>query len=149
MDELGDLRMMVARARGWKFYELTPTPDNDADLPHRDRTVVDLFPPGWVNENNYWTAREVDWPDNWQRVAARFSMPHYGIEWAAAGELVEEMRGSGFQLYEPEPVDGAPKNWCCCLYMDGAGTIAEAYADTAPEAICRAYLAWKEAQHVR
>lgn len=65
--------------------------------------------------------------------------PHYSTDWREAGPLLEEMREDGI--------------WTVLLEADVDYTVNHAKfegnvgnADTGPEAIARAYLAWRQAQ---
>jgi hypothetical protein len=66
--------------------------------------------------------------------------PRYTRDIAKAWELVEEVQAEPReQWFNIDRAPGISKRWIACI-----GGIAKA-GDTAPEAICRAYVAWKEA----
>ena len=157
MDELDELRLRIAKARGWRFTKMTPGPNNDAQLPFRDRTLYSFTKPGEANANEYWIEETIEeWPDNWRAILHGWEIPDYPGMLAAAWELVEEaqVNNVGFDLANAEITlytTGEPPKvryaWEAIFYDPWGGEACKKYkrdAPTAPEAICRAWLAWKE-----
>lgn len=131
---MDELRRRIAELKGWKplryhgFVRIC-TPELIADM---DK----IFGPGW-GKGVDWNDPEIDWDNikNW---------PH---DIAAAWELVEEMGNAYFVLCRTNSTNFSPApwgetHWECRFYAPERG---HRQGKTAPEAICRAWLAWKEA----
>lgn len=140
MNELDELRLKVAKAQGWRYVKLAPTPDNDVILPKRDRTCYQIYAPGEINDNPFWTATEMEWPENWQKTYRASEVPDWPHDISDAWKLVKEVQGEPHeQWFDIQRTPCISKRWIAAI-----GGIAKA-GDTAPEAISRAWLAWKEA----
>jgi hypothetical protein len=107
MDELDELRVMIAEKRGWTKVRMTKILGLRGHVPQHD-----------------WDDALPDWPR----------------DIAAAWELVEEMRAA--RVVFNFTYIGYASRWYCEL---AGGRYAKG-GDTAPEAISRAYLQWKESK---
>jgi hypothetical protein len=130
MSELDELRLRIARLDGWIFPGESEQGDIDYMLNHYG--------------------------------ISNHPVPDYPNDIAAAWELVDEMNhsGDGFvDLIYAIHDNGPQLKWLCEFRMlskwivkngndplDGRSDYILGLAPTAPEAICRAWLAWKEAQ---
>jgi hypothetical protein len=109
------LRLAIAEAQGWKRIETA----------------------------SYFTAECWRDPDDLDFVY----LPDWPADIAAAWELVEEMDKAYFSLTRTNDTHWAPApfgkiHWECRFYAPQKG---EMFGDTAPLAICRAWLVWKAA----
>lgn len=137
-----ELRLEIAKAQGWGMYlnasiqilQLTNDPGRkryfedqmNGCLPVGASEIIAFFP----NNLN-------EWFDYWK-------LPNWPADISAAWKLVEEMheKGYGVNIYARDGVYSceitSPDHMCKQLFYE--------FADTAPLAICRAYLKWKQAQ---
>lgn len=112
--------------------------------------------PSYVHENEYWIETELDldkWPadlDNaLQQRGDKARIPDWPRDIAAAWELVKEAecQGVGFNLANEKFLEDGRIEYEATFYDPWGGPLATEYqisAPTAPEAISRAYFAWKE-----
>lgn len=86
------------------------------------------------------TCQEVNERIAWLRLKA--ITPDYCHDWTAAGLLFEEFSGDLWRTYPEDEHE-----WYCEVEVRGGKLLTVlGYGDTAPEAIARAWLMWKE-QH--
>lgn len=132
MTELDELRERIAKALGYYWREIG-----------RDAYLALAAGHGTVDRD----AVRVDEPD--AKSARHYRCPDFPRDIAAAWGLVEEINEAGYPvalLNLPAPFVGG-KPFCEAKVYDKSHTEMMFHqAATAPEAICRAWLAWKEAQ---
>lgn len=80
-------------------------------------------------------------------------MPHYSTDWAAAGPLLEEMASGPDATVDLERLSSGMAHagvhgpgWVCSAFDWEKTDDLWAFGVTGPEAIARAYVAWKAAQ---
>lgn len=124
-----ELRLEIAKAKGWKMWNTYYKNTSFLPLCPEDKLDVEVgFEVEWVTSHPrlYWQTGDPNWPENI----------------AAAWELVEEI-----PLVEAVKVERTEKNephyWCAIVKGDDWYT---GEAETAPRAICLAWLEWKKAQ---
>jgi hypothetical protein len=141
-----ELKLEIAKAKGWRCIRFVSTNKNPPV-----RTITSLIPPGetaigegseyWVTENS----------DEWNEKGYLLDM-YWPTDIAAAWELADE---AGF-VVGPQWSGGLDSHrigWC--VYSDWVSVSNDiwsfdsdryslAIADTAPRAICLAWLKWKE-----
>jgi hypothetical protein len=122
MEELDELRLRVAKAKG--YILMYGRMDRASSKPQNH----------FIGPDGRLTLETPDWPR----------------EISAAWELAEEMRlAKCWVLVDTDSYDG---NWSCSVQyiakVQGQDECVEHYADgeTVPEAICRAWLDWKGAK---
>ncbi len=118
MDELTgrELDRAVAEAKGWRVAG----PEwefGTCDAEH------------WLNEDGAYQGCEGS--------AEGSHIPLYSTDWAAAGPLLEEMAARG----KDPSLDCDAGFWVCIAFDDEL----RGYGKSAPEAIARAYVAWRAA----
>ncbi len=128
IDEMSaeELRLAIARAKGWFVMEWINY--NDA---------FSLINPAQTRGSNIYPSREAAWSS-----MDECHVPNWSTSIAAAWELIDQIPPEWFVS-----VDRDGKRWLCMIgsnksseeYYSGEGT-------TAPVAICKAWLAWKESQ---
>jgi hypothetical protein len=158
MDKMTDeqIRVEIAKVKGWKFYESTPTPDNTGVNVPWERRYLELFSPEFQPDNPFWNFREVvDWPEKWRQYAVVVCPKPWPSDIAAAWELVDEMNASGDGLISlvyrtGDDLDNfGAFHWAVEFRLLSSAAIKRqadyitAYADTPARAISLAYLAWK------
>lgn len=127
-----ELRIAIAKAKGWTIWK------------HSDssRYGLPLSPKDAPGEGSGWSIR-----DNWD---GKLIWQNEYSDWpksiSAAWGLAEEMLSSGMSIH----IDAGSSitGWFACAYPDDIDTGDDFFglAETAPIAICRAWLAWKAAQ---
>ena len=128
MDELDELRLKIAKAKGWTLW--------------RNNEALFLF---MRDKNNPASKKYCDQVDYDEAVVDDFILRHSNVpNWprdiAAAWELVWEMNNAELPVEVRSFVD---RTATCTVNEDwGNRSIGE----TVPEAICRAWLAWRESQ---
>jgi hypothetical protein len=130
MDELDELRLKIAKLKGYTFWDSL---DKLGPWTRKGNPVAAFYAGGiplYKVENPVnptWSDDDPDWPR----------------DIAAAWELVEEIRQSGFSI----SIDGhIEAGFDVILYAPHFGDQVFAITcATAPEAISRAYRAWREA----
>ena len=146
-EDLPELRLRIAKARGWRYYEIRPSPLNDAQHV-QGHVYTGFYRPGEDNDNEYWTVTFIDkWPGDWMTRYCANEIPDWPRDIAAAWGLVEEMIRSEtiIEVKRNPLVHRLPDTWYVETYSETTGQKINSGA-TAPEAICRAWLAWKEGQ---
>jgi hypothetical protein len=149
--ELCDLRIKIAKLKGWDLIELTPTPDNKSTRTLSERTFRQFYAPGKSNDNPFWVATVInEWPEGWENIYLAREIPDWPRDVAAAFELVNESisyaasegRAITWTLESCYPVEWIAKitDWRIGQNFTGNGK-----GPTGALAICRAYIAWKEA----
>jgi hypothetical protein len=153
MDELDELRMNVAKAKGWRYFILAATPENESRP--KNREIERIFRPGEdvAYFAPYWEVKTELPLENIPPDYFGLKIPSWTTDISAAWELVEEMKSQNVGVLISNSVTILPTpdiwTWEVALYDPIAGPHAEKYFAECPtiaEAICRAYLAWKQAQ---
>ena len=74
-------------------------------------------------------------------------VPDYPRSWEAAGELLDQLPNGKNDACKPvvERWTGM-RGWCCSIWVTRDANVAS-QGDTAPEAICRAWLKYMEQEH--
>lgn len=141
MNELDELRLQIARERG---YKRQPTTIEEAAGLMWER-VTD----SWYDGHDFVQLGDDDGgsvlftpPIGWKYLR---DFPDWPRDIAAAWELVGEMGNAYFSLAHTNATGWAPApwgdmHWECRFYAPEKGA---RQGITAPEAICRAWLAWK------
>jgi hypothetical protein len=127
MSDNAELRLRIAKAKGYVFAYVTPS--------HRGR----LYPysPGEIAVAGSPLAEDI--ADGHEAEIAWGGTPNWPNDIAAAWELVEEAQAEPYeQAFQINRTVAISSRWSCHV-----GNY-HAYGATAPEAICRAYLAWME-----
>ena len=99
------------------------------------------LPGTWIGEE------QVRYTDgSWSRSIRLYPWPeHYSSSIAVAWELFEQL-GPAWCIAQTDAMGWREDaRWWCFLPVEYGGTGEEFKAATAPEAICKAFLAWKEA----
>jgi hypothetical protein len=149
LDELTKLNLKVAQLRGWKiFYE-----PHSASLiaPYFDFTDI----PGridWHKRNdrveveNDAQLKEIFEKHNigWSYLADWWQWIGWVRDMGSAWGLVEEMNATNYPIPQIYRTDD-DELWHVSIRTSGDMGFEDYSGKTAPEAICRAYVAWKEA----
>lgn len=122
MSELDELRLQISRVKGWKreYGRMDQASSKDHEYFIKPDGTKSMYPPDWP--------RDI----------------------AAAWGLVEEMNYSG--VWSLSNGDGDSMDFRLILYCTPENFHKNMHpifmsCDSAPEAICRAWLAWKERRH--
>lgn len=134
MDELDELRLRIARVKGWSFWTLV------------DRTIMRSFNFGDKPPREVMIAGSVD-----HEFELKYcdDFPDWPRDIAAAWELVEEISKTDYFIKISSPQETGGK-WLVKIDQKGWGDNNPPppggwwFGMTAPEAICRAWLAWKD-----
>lgn len=129
---LRELDAEIARLRGWRHDPTSPR-----GLGIRWRPAATLPEYEW-NAARYaladrdGTLQELD-----------DAPPPFSSEWALAGPLADELAAAAELQVTIETCDSG---WECCVEHPESGAFWIGTGETAPEAIARAYLAWRRSQ---
>ena len=149
-----ELRLEIAKAKGWRFYESHPSPLNHT-VPHFQASLG-IIGPNEVRDNKYWTDEFLDeWPSDWSNLYGAGDIPDWPTDIRAAWELVEEMYAANTHVeiscrfksnVDTEINNGNYFNDCWRVNFSEFGhwdRVNFFTADTAARAICLAWLKWK------
>lgn len=127
------LRVEIARRKGWKFWRDPNYRDGECTVFPPELDYSDCSPYGYL----------VD-PSKMDSIVFEINTQDWTTDIAAAWELVEEMIENGEAPGELIISWYEDKKWYC----QSADRKVEnyAYADTAPLAICRAWLMWRKGE---
>jgi hypothetical protein len=131
-----EMRYKIALLNGWGWYSLSDRQERMLSFQHKDAPKNRAWVPTELN------ADELAHINDYMYDAVRGHVPDYPTTWDAAGLLLDTMRSQGA---EPELyVDSHNENkWVCRLAANSEVSLF--FSDeTAPIAICLAYIAWKE-----
>jgi hypothetical protein len=132
MEELDELRIAIAKAKGWKIYDMV-------EDKYLSRYLYPLPPGAEIDKSIFEEVGVIDKPLHWRRDA-----PDWPRDIAAAYELEAEIPEDQRKAYTGELIAVIAHD---CKEA-GINSNYWMYFHATPEQRCRAYLAWKEAQAV-
>jgi hypothetical protein len=141
MNELDELRLKIAKVRGFTFGDYYPV-DVIREHPVLGKSKTIRRPDGYT----FTGPREMGEAEIWEIALQNPYFPDWPRDIAAAYELVAEMPRMQLNWYAKTAKHSRGKGgplWTCRINMMN---IMDFLGATAPEAIARAYLAWKDAQ---
>lgn len=143
-----ELRVLIAKALGWGFYEFTPTPANDIAI-RGSRVYAFLQKPGFVNDEEYWHAVPMaEWPEDWELQAQSHDMPDWPNDLNAAYALLALPGADGYDAVVTTYSGGnesrclLKKNPVSLYFRESTLGNFEAVRDTPAQATCTAFLMW-------
>lgn len=127
-----ELRLEIAKAKGWNF----PHEEIYTQFVTREMAMdaCDMSMEGMPIPDSVWVQGDGD-PPNWP------------ADISAAWELVEEVITADYRAGIWQLKEGYNCSILKPIYLDGdefVRCVTESQADTAPRAICEAWLAWKK-----